>query len=145
MNRKKILVGDDSRIILKTLSMKLTAAGYDVLTAVEGGEAVDRPGPDVVPRVEELHDEVVEAEGGGLEEVERGVAVEEGGNDVVLAAVERGQDGGDPLMIAGGRERAVAGQEGVDLGAVPGADGCEEFLDLAHSSKVRGSGAWPQQ
>jgi CheY-like chemotaxis protein len=38
MNRKKILVVDDSPVILKTLSMKLTAAGYDVLTAVDGGE-----------------------------------------------------------------------------------------------------------
>ena len=40
MSRKKILVVDDNPVILKTLSMKLTAAGYDVLTAVDGGEAV---------------------------------------------------------------------------------------------------------
>ncbi len=37
---KKILVVDDSPIILKTLSMKLKANGYEVLTAVDGGEAV---------------------------------------------------------------------------------------------------------
>jgi len=41
MNLKKILVVDDSPIILKVLSIKLTAAGYDVLTAADGGEAVN--------------------------------------------------------------------------------------------------------
>ena len=40
MSRKKILVVDDSIIILKTMSMKLTAAGYDVVTAEDGGSAV---------------------------------------------------------------------------------------------------------
>jgi len=40
MSRRKILVVDDSPIILRALSLKLTAAGYDVLTAADGGEAV---------------------------------------------------------------------------------------------------------
>jgi len=40
MNRKKILVVDDSRVILKTLSLKLTASGYDVVTAEDGAGAV---------------------------------------------------------------------------------------------------------
>jgi CheY-like chemotaxis protein len=40
MNRKKILVVDDNPVIIATLSMKLKAAGYDVLTAVDGAEAV---------------------------------------------------------------------------------------------------------
>ncbi len=40
MPRKKILVIDDSRIILKTLSLKLTANGYDVVTAIDGSEAI---------------------------------------------------------------------------------------------------------
>jgi CheY-like chemotaxis protein len=40
MNRKKILVVDDSRVILKTVSMKLTANGYDVVTAEDGAGAV---------------------------------------------------------------------------------------------------------
>jgi CheY-like chemotaxis protein len=40
MNRKKILIVDDSAIILRALSMKLKASGYDVLTAVDGSEAV---------------------------------------------------------------------------------------------------------
>ena len=40
MNRKKILIVDDSAIIVRALSMKLKACGYDVLTAVDGSEAV---------------------------------------------------------------------------------------------------------
>ena len=36
MNRKKILVVDDSLVILKTMSMKLTANGYNVVTAEDG-------------------------------------------------------------------------------------------------------------
>jgi two-component system, OmpR family, KDP operon response regulator KdpE len=40
MNRKKILVVDDSLLILKLMSMKLTANGYDVVTAEDGGAAV---------------------------------------------------------------------------------------------------------
>ena len=40
MNRKKILVVDDSLVILKTMSMKLTAQGYDVVTAEDGAGAV---------------------------------------------------------------------------------------------------------
>ncbi len=40
MSRKKILVVDDSQLILKMMSMKLTASGYDVVTAEDGGDAV---------------------------------------------------------------------------------------------------------
>ena len=40
MNRKKILIVDDSAVILRTLSMKLTAAGYEVVTAEDGAGAV---------------------------------------------------------------------------------------------------------
>jgi CheY-like chemotaxis protein len=40
MNRKKILVVDDSVVILKMMSLKLTANGYDVITAEDGGSAV---------------------------------------------------------------------------------------------------------
>ena len=40
MNNKKILVVDDDPVILKTLSIKLKAKGYDVLTASEGSAAV---------------------------------------------------------------------------------------------------------
>ncbi len=50
-NRKKILVVDDSFIILKTLSMKLKASGYAVLTASDGAEAVSavrRERPDLI-------------------------------------------------------------------------------------------------
>src|SRR6266850_7887799 len=38
--KNKILIVDDSPVILKTLSMKLTANGYDVITAEDGGTAV---------------------------------------------------------------------------------------------------------
>ena len=51
MNRKKILVVDDSLVILKTMSMKLTANGYDVVTAEDGSEAVSavrREKPDLI-------------------------------------------------------------------------------------------------
>ena len=38
--RKRILVVDDDLVILKTVSTKLTAQGFEVLTAVDGSEAV---------------------------------------------------------------------------------------------------------
>jgi len=37
---KKILVVDDNEIVLKTVSLKLQAAGYHVLTAMDGSDAV---------------------------------------------------------------------------------------------------------
>ena len=40
MNRKKILVVDDNEVILKTLSFKLKANNFDVVTALDGSEAV---------------------------------------------------------------------------------------------------------
>jgi CheY-like chemotaxis protein len=40
MNRKKILVVDDNEVILKTLSFKLKANSFDVVTALDGSEAV---------------------------------------------------------------------------------------------------------
>lgn len=40
MSRKKILVVDDDAVILKTMSIKLTASGYDVVTAEDGSAAV---------------------------------------------------------------------------------------------------------
>ena len=40
MNRKKILVVDDDRVILKSLTIKLNARGYDVTTASDGGSAL---------------------------------------------------------------------------------------------------------
>jgi CheY-like chemotaxis protein len=40
MDRKKILIVDDSAIIIRALSMKLKSCGYEVLTAVDGSEAV---------------------------------------------------------------------------------------------------------
>jgi CheY-like chemotaxis protein len=51
MSQKKILVVDDSPIIQKTLSMKLTANGYQVLTAEDGASAVSmtrREKPDLI-------------------------------------------------------------------------------------------------
>ncbi len=40
MNRKKILIVDDNEVILKTLSLKLKTGDYEVLTALDGSEAV---------------------------------------------------------------------------------------------------------
>jgi two-component system response regulator GlrR len=40
MNHKKILVVDDDPVILKSLSLKLTAKGYVVMTASDGSQAV---------------------------------------------------------------------------------------------------------
>jgi CheY-like chemotaxis protein len=37
---QKILVVDDNEIILKTISLKLQGAGYQVITALDGAEAV---------------------------------------------------------------------------------------------------------
>ena len=48
---KKILVVDDNEIILKTVSLKLQGAGYQVITAMDGAEAVAaarREAPDLV-------------------------------------------------------------------------------------------------
>lgn len=40
MNKKKVLLVDDDPLILKTMSIKLKARGYDVLTASDGSSAV---------------------------------------------------------------------------------------------------------
>ena len=50
-DKKKILVIDDNEIILKTTSMKLQSAGYQVFTALDGAEGVGlvrREKPDLV-------------------------------------------------------------------------------------------------
>jgi CheY-like chemotaxis protein len=51
MNPKKILLVDDSPIILKTLSNKLRPHGYHILTALDGGAAISmvrREKPDLI-------------------------------------------------------------------------------------------------
>lgn len=40
MNRQKILIVDDNPVIVKTLSMKLNSAGYEVISAGDGTEAI---------------------------------------------------------------------------------------------------------
>jgi CheY-like chemotaxis protein len=37
---KKILVVDDNEIVIKTITLKLRGAGYEVITAMDGSEAV---------------------------------------------------------------------------------------------------------
>src|SRR3984885_9586885 len=49
--KKRILVIDDNEIILKTTSMKLVSAGYEVSTALDGSEGVSlvrKEKPDLV-------------------------------------------------------------------------------------------------
>lgn len=49
--KQKILVVDDNEIILKTISLRLQGAGYDVVTALDGSEAVSaarKESPDLV-------------------------------------------------------------------------------------------------
>jgi len=49
--KKKILVVDDNEIILKTISLRLQGAGYLVVTALDGSEAVSaarKEAPDLV-------------------------------------------------------------------------------------------------
>ena len=51
MNQRKILVVDDDAVILKTLTFKLKGGGYEVVTAVDGSEAVSkvrRERPDLI-------------------------------------------------------------------------------------------------
>ena len=51
MNRQKILVVDDDRVIVKTLSMKLASAGYEVVSALDGSQAIAasrREKPDLI-------------------------------------------------------------------------------------------------
>ena len=48
---KKILIVDDNEVILKTVSLKLQGAGYKVVTALDGAEAVAavrRDAPDLI-------------------------------------------------------------------------------------------------
>jgi DNA-binding response OmpR family regulator len=40
MNRQKILIVDDDAVIVKAMSMKLESAGYAVITAIDGTEAI---------------------------------------------------------------------------------------------------------
>jgi len=40
MNREKILIVDDDQVILKAMSLKLESAGYEIVTAVDGTEAL---------------------------------------------------------------------------------------------------------
>jgi len=48
---KKILVVDDNEIILKTVSLRLQGAGYQVITALDGAQAIAaarRENPDLI-------------------------------------------------------------------------------------------------
>jgi DNA-binding response OmpR family regulator len=40
MSRKKILIVDDNEVVVKTLSLKLSANDFDVVTAMDGSAAV---------------------------------------------------------------------------------------------------------
>jgi len=50
-NKKRILIVDDSPIVLKVLDLRLRAAGYDTTTASDGSEALKKAAkahPDIV-------------------------------------------------------------------------------------------------
>jgi len=40
MNRQKILIVDDDAVVVKAMSMKLEPAGYEVVSAADGSEAI---------------------------------------------------------------------------------------------------------
>ena len=40
MNKKKILVVDDDAVVIRALSIKLQASGFEVLMATNGADAV---------------------------------------------------------------------------------------------------------
>jgi len=49
--KKKILVVDDNEVVLKTVSLKLQGCGYQIITAMDGTEAVAaarRENPDLI-------------------------------------------------------------------------------------------------
>lgn len=51
LSAKKILVVDDNEIVIKTISLKLQGAGYQVIAAMDGAEAVAaarRENPDLI-------------------------------------------------------------------------------------------------
>lgn len=51
MSTKKILIADDSLIVLKALENKLQAAGYETVTAADSSEALEQAGrehPDLI-------------------------------------------------------------------------------------------------
>ena len=62
---KKILVVDDNEVILKTISLKLQAAGYRAITALDGAEAVAAVRKDVPDLI--LLDISFPADVGGVE------------------------------------------------------------------------------
>ena len=106
MSRKKILVVDDNQVILRTISMKLTSEGYDVITAEDGSEAVSsvrREKPDLILLDISFPPDV--AHGGGLawdgflimEWLRR---LEEGKNVPIIVIT-----GGDPVKY---KDRALA-------------------------------------
>src|SRR5690349_9683334 len=67
MNRKKILIADDNAFIVRSLSMKLSATGYDVITAQDGASAVSsvrKEKPDLILLDLDFPRDV--AEGGGI-------------------------------------------------------------------------------
>jgi CheY-like chemotaxis protein len=51
MDSKKVLIVDDDRVVVRTLSMILTASGYTPMVARDGGEAISavrRDRPDLI-------------------------------------------------------------------------------------------------
>lgn len=51
MKKKRILIADDSQLVLKVMANKLQAAGYETITAMDASDAMEKAGvarPDLV-------------------------------------------------------------------------------------------------
>ena|SRR3954471_7211601 len=128
MNRKKILIVDDSAVILRTLSMKLTAAGYEVVTAEDGAGAVKAirvQKPDAIVMDISFPPDV--AHGGGVP----------WDGFLVLKWVRRLEEVRDiPVLIISGTEPLKCREKAIEAGAThffhKPVDN-EEFLGVIHS------------
>lgn len=110
MNRKKILVVDDNRVILKTISMKLKASGYETFMAEDGSEAlgiVRREHPDLI--LLDINFPADVAHGGGVS----------WDGFLIIDWLRRGESGWNtPFIVVTGAESPEIKQRALAAGAV---------------------------
>lgn len=108
--KKKILVVDDNALIVKTISFKLKANGYDVLTALDGSEAVAavrKHQPDLILLDISFPPDV--GHGGGLA----------WDGFVIMQWVRRMEQGKDiPIIMITGGDAVESEKKSLDAGAV---------------------------